>query len=348
MKYKYPLAKPDLSGNELKYLQEVHASGVISHKSKFVELFEQKFAEYIGAKYAVACSSGFTSLILALKAIQIGEGNEVIVPEFTMIATAWAVEYAGAKPVFVDCGDDLNIDIMKIRQKITSKTKAIIPVHVYGRPCNMDEIKKFAWEYNLKIVEDCAEAHGAIYKGQKVGSFGSIGCFSFYGNKIITTGEGGMCVTNNERVYEQLKHYRDMAFSEDHTFIHPKRAFNFRMTGLQAAVGLAQIERIDEFLNKRNDIMGWYDKHLKEYAINRLNGSVLWFYDVLGLDRDKFEANSVETRPFFHPMSQQPMYFNENYRNLNAYRFSQMGFYLPVYTQMTEDDVDRICACLTA
>lgn len=354
---KYPIAKPDLSGNELKYLTEAIETGWISSKGPFIQRLEEKFAEYIGVKYSVACSSGTTALTLALASLGIKRGDEVIVPDFTMIATAWPVNYLGATPVFVDCGNDLNVDVSLIEAAITEKTKAIMPVHIYGRPANMKAITKLAHDYNLFVIEDCAEAHGAIIDGKMVGAWGDMGCFSLFANKIISAGEGGLVTTNDKRLYEQLTHLRSMAFDPEHTFLHKKIAYNFRMTNLQAAVGLAQLERIDEFLDKRRQIQKWYENiidHRDDMLIVRPEGSVLWVFDVLAKDSqekrllmEKFKKNGTETRHFFKPMTVQPMYKNSVRRfSYSAPNYSERGFYLPVYTSLTENDVHDICSVL--
>src|SRR3990167_6845912 len=204
MIYKYPVSQPQLDGNELKYITECLESGWISAKGNFVGRFESAFANYHNALYGISCSSGTTALILALRACNIGKGDEVIVPEFTMIATAWAVTIVGAKPVFVDCGKDLNIDASFIERKITEYTRAIMPAHIYGRVCDMNAINKIAHDYNLYVIEDSCEAHSTPIKGD-------IACFSLFANKIITAGEGGICVTNEKRIAEQIRHLSSMA-----------------------------------------------------------------------------------------------------------------------------------------
>ena len=247
MKYKYSVAKPSLEGNELNYVNDAIKTGWISSQGGYVKRFEEAFAGWNNMNFGVACSSGTSALVLALRSLGIREGDEVIVPEFTMIASAWAVTYIGATPVFVDCKEDLNIDEEKIEEKITKKTKAIMPVHIYGRRCNMEKIMNIAYNYNLFVVEDSAEAHG-------VKPLGDIACFSLFANKIISSGEGGVCLTNSKRLAEQMIHLRSMAFRPGHNFLQKKLAYNFRMTNLQAAVALAQVERIDEFLEKRKKI----------------------------------------------------------------------------------------------
>ncbi|MFI6457886.1 DegT/DnrJ/EryC1/StrS family aminotransferase [Streptosporangium amethystogenes] len=341
MAFEYQVSKPYLAGRELEYLTEAVHSGWISSQGPFVRRFEEEFAQYNGVAYGVACSSGTTALTLALRALGIGPGDEVLVPEFTMVATAWAVTYTGAVPVFVDCADDLNIDVSLIEARITPRTKAIMPVHVYGRRCDMDAIMKLAHEYNLKVVEDSAEAHG-------VRPVGDIACFSLFANKIITAGEGGVCVTNSEQLARQMAHLRSMAFSKEHDFIHKKLAYNFRMTNMQAAVALAQLEQIDEILAIRKRIENHYDS-----GLDGIDGitimpprDVLWMYDIRAERREELREfltdAGIETRPFFQPMSRQPMYFNSDWAALNAARFAADGLYLPTDPGLTESDQDRV------
>ncbi|WP_020659285.1 DegT/DnrJ/EryC1/StrS family aminotransferase [Amycolatopsis benzoatilytica] len=333
----YPVSQPWLEGRELDYVTQTVSDGWLSSQGPFVARFEQAFADYNGIAHGVACSSGTTALTLALRALGIGPGDEVIVPEFTMIASAWAVTYTGATPVFVDCGDDLNIDVTLIEERITSRTKAIMPVHIYGRRCDMDAIMALAHDYNLRVVEDSAEAHG-------VRPVADIACFSLFGNKIITSGEGGICLTADPRLAGQLKHLRGMAFDPGHTFLHKKLGYNFRMTSMQAAVALAQTERIGEILALRRAIEKRYDD-----ALAGIDGitlmparDVLWMYDLRAQRREQLReflaAAGIETRLFFKPMSRQPGYLDPNWPSLNASRFSEDGFYLPTYTGLTEAD----------
>lgn len=340
--YKYPVACPDLSGNEKKYVNEALDANEISSKGSFVGKFEKLFAEKHGAKYGVAVSSGTAALFLSLRALGIGEGDEVIVPDFTMVATAWAVSYTGAKPVFVDCDNDKNIDVFKLQEKITPRTKAIIPVHIYGRKCRMDVINEIARQFNLKVVEDSCEAHGV-----KLDS--SIACFSLFANKIITAGEGGICITNDENLAFQLQHLRAMAFDRNHTFYHPKIGYNFRMTNLQAAVALAQTERLEEILTKRKQIEKWYNDRLNfPGVIPQGERNVLWMYDLMVFDREKLMEslgeNGIETRMFFKPMTTQPMYKQSVSLDNKAVQFAKNGIYLPTYNSLTEEDVDFICS----
>ena len=343
MTFEYQVSRPFVAGRELEYVSEAVSTGWISSQGPFVPRFEQAFAEYNGSAHGVACSSGTAALTLALRALGVGPGDEVIVPEFTMVATAWAVTYTGATPVFVDCGDDLNIDVGKIEAKITPRTRVIMPVHIYGRRCDMDAIMTIAYEYNLRVVEDSAEAHG-------VRPVADIAAFSLFANKIITSGEGGICLTDDPHLAEQMKHLRGMAFSKEHNFLHKKVAYNFRMTNMQAGVALAQTENLDEILARRAKIESYYDAGLAGIeGITRMpQRDVLWMYDLLAARREELReflaAAGIETRLFFKPMSQQPMYLDPVWPTLNAHRFASAGLYLPTYTDLTETDQDNIIA----
>ena len=341
MTFKYQASRPYLTGCELAYVAEAIESGWISAQGPHIRRFEEEFARYNGLNHGVACSSGTAALTIALRALGIGPGDEVIVPEFTMVATAWAVTYVGATPIFIDCGDDLNIDVALIEPKITPRTKAIIPVHVHGRRCDMGTIMRLAFEYNLRVVEDSAEAHGIL-------PVADIACFSLYANKIITAGEGGICVTDDARLAAQMAHLRGMAISNEHSFLHAKLAYNFRMTGLQAGVALAQLEKINEILALRAAIEKRYDAGLHDIdALTPMPPrEVLWMYDVRAERRTELREflsrDGIETRLFFKPMSRQPLYFHPDWASLNASRFAGDGLCLPTYTGLTESDQDYI------
>lgn len=340
------VSNPTLGKNEKKYVEECLQTGWISSQGAFIPKFEELFAKKHKASYGAACSSGTTAITLACRALGLGVGDEVIVPEFTMVASAWAVSLAGATPVFVDCDNNLNIDVNKIEGKITDKTKAILVVHIYGRQCDMERINQIAYEYGLRVIEDSCEAHGVPLTGD-------IACFSLFANKIITSGEGGICVTNDKYFSEQIKHLRGMAFDLNHTFLHKKVGYNFRMTNLQAAVALAQTERLEEILKQRKEIESWYDKGLKKLAERKdvylmPKRNVLWMYDLRVSQNDlaplrKFlEEKGVETRLGFKPMSMQPMYMGF-YEGLFAYKMSRETFYLPTFTHITKKQVQYIC-----
>ncbi|MFF3753627.1 DegT/DnrJ/EryC1/StrS family aminotransferase [Streptomyces sp. NPDC002018] len=341
MSFTHPVSRPWLGGRELDYVTEAVRDGWISSQGPYVRRFEEAFARYNGVAHGVACSSGTTALTLALRALGVGPGDEVIVPEFTMIASAWAVTYTGATPVFVDCGDDLNIDVSLIEERITPRTRVILPVHIYGRRCDMDRIMNIAHDYNLRVVEDSAEAHG-------VRPVADIACFSLFANKIITAGEGGVCLTDDSRLAEQMAHLRAMAFTEDHSFLHKKLAYNFRMTSMQAAVALAQTERLDTILETRREIERRYDEGLRDIdGITPMPPrEVLWMYDLRAERREELRdflaAEGIETRVFFKPMSRQPGYYDADWPALNASRFSEDGFYLPTHTGLTAEDQEFI------
>jgi perosamine synthetase len=338
---RYPVSRPGLDGAELTYVTDAVSAGWISSQGPYVARFEDAFAAWNGVPHAVACSSGTAALTLALRALGVGPGDEVIVPEFTMIASAWAVTYTGATPVFVDCGDDLNIDVTAIEAAITSRTKVVMPVHVYGRRCDMDAVMALAYDYNLRVVEDSAEAHG-------VRPVGDIACFSLFANKIITAGEGGVCLTRDPHLAGQLRHLRAMAFTADHNFLHKKLAYNYRMTAMQGAVALAQVERLDSILATRRDIEKRYDAALRDIPGITLMPprDVLWMYDLLSADRDGLRdflaAEGIETRVFFKPMSRQPGYLDPRWPDLRAHRFSEDGLYLPTYTALGAADQEHI------
>lgn len=318
----------------------------MAQKQKYEEL-EEEYAKYINTKHAVSCNTGTAALHLALKAIGIKKGDEVIVPEFTMAACAFAVSYCGATPVFVDCGDDLLIDVKKIEKKITKRTKAIMPVHIYGRVCDMTEIMKLAHKYKLRVIEDCCEAQGALFKGQMVGSF-DIGVFSFYKNKIVPAEEGGIITTNDKKVAEKAKYLKNMAFGEEHDFLHNDIGFNYRMTEGQAHGALHNLKLVNSIQYKRFQVQGWYEKHITE-KYKMPQRSVVWVYDIKHPKKHRIihllNKKGIAARHGFKPMSQQPPYLGK-YKHLNAYRLSKKVCYLPVTPLMTENEVINICALI--
>jgi perosamine synthetase len=360
---KIPVCSPKIGEKEVEYVTKCIRSTWISSVSKYVEEFEEKFAMYCGCKYGVATNSGTSALHLALATLDIQKGNEVIIPTFTMIATANAVTYTGATPLLVDAElDTWNIDISKIEEKITNNTKAIMPVYTYGHPVDMDPLLKLAEKYGLYVIEDAAEAHGAEYKGKRAGSIGDMGCFSFYANKIITTGEGGMITTNNEELAEKAKWLRAHAFGQHGKhFYHEALGFNYRMSALQAAFGLAQLEHIDEFVSIRRNNAKRYNSLLSE-----LGGkitlppeapwakNVYWMYSILiqsnlGISRDELmrelELNGIETRTFFYPIHVQPIYA-KHYKGDRfpvANELSKKGINLPSGNNLVPDDITYIC-----
>lgn len=364
-KKRIPVSEPVLGGNEEKYVLECVRSSWISSLGKFIPEFEEKFARFCGSKHGVAVMNGTVALQLALAALGIKEGDEVVVPDLTFVATANAVKYLGAKPVLVDAElSTWNIDPEKIAAAITKKTKAIIPVHLYGHPCDMDAIMRIAKKHSLFVIEDAAEAHGAEYKGKKVGSLGDIGCFSFYGNKIITTGEGGMCITNDGKLAERMHFLKDHAMRPEKRYWHPEMGFNFRMTNVQAAIGVAQLEQIEKFIAMKRRNAQLYNSLLQK--INGLTlqpemrwaRSVYWMHSVLvdenefGCSRDelmaKLKARGIDTRPFFYPMHQLPMY-SSGYSDRDfpvAAGLSRRGINLPSSAKLSEDDIRQVCQAM--
>jgi len=361
-----PVCEPFLCGKEREYVLDCIKSNWISSLGKYIGEFEQGFARYCGAKYGVSTTSGTTALHLALVSLGIGKGDEVIVPAFTMIAPAFGVVYTGAKPVLVDCEPDTwNMDVSQIERKITQNTKAILPVHIYGHPCDMDPILEIAQKLDLYVIEDAAEAHGAEYKGRKVGGIGTVGCFSFYANKIITTGEGGMIVTDREWVAERARRLRDQAYSPEKRFLHTDVGFNYRMTNIQAAIGCGQLERISELVERRRKTARLYNELLKEVEGIRLPAqkewakNVYWMYSILiqdkfGISRDELQAklkeSGVDTRAFFIPMHQQPAFGNLGLFEGESYpvseEISKRGMYLPSGSGLTEEEIGQVSTTL--
>ena len=361
---KIPVCEPKLGEKELEYVIECVQSTWISSKGRFIEKFEKEFSKYCGAKYGVATTSGTTALHLALATLGMKRGDEVIIPTFTMIATANAVTYTGAKPVLVD--SELvtwNIDVNKIEEEITNKTKAIMVVHTYGHPVDMDPVLDLARDNGLYIVEDAAEAHGAEYKGKRVGALGDVGCFSFYANKIITTGEGGMIVTNNEELAEKARMLKDMAFEKERRFWHRYLGFNYRMTNLQAAIGVAQMEKLDQFVEVRRRNASLYNSLLKDIEGITLPPeadwakNVYWMYSVLiedsfGRDRNELmkhlSENGIETRTFFNPIHVQPLYC-KRYKGEKyplAEELSRKGINLPSGNTLKKEEIEHIAECI--
>lgn len=352
-----PVADTRLDGNELLYLKQCIESNWISSLGPFVRQFEDQFAQAVGCDFGVACASGTAALHLTLATLGISSGDEVIIPAFTMIAVPNAVSYTGATSVLVDVSPDTwNIDVAQLEAKITSRTKAIIAVHTYGHPAEMDAIVEIARRYNLHVIEDSAEAHGAEYRGRPVGSLGTAATFSFYANKIITTGEGGMVTTSDPKIADTARTLRDHAFSQDRHFWHSYRGFNYRMTNLQAAVGLAQTERLEQLVEHRRANARLYAELLSSIPGLRLaqecseGRNVFWMFGMLvkeefGCSRDELRvwlaSQGIETRTFFIPIHLQPIYL-ERYRN-ESYPVSeslcQRGMYLPSGATLTEVDI---------
>lgn len=350
--------EPLLDGKEKKYLAECIDTGWISSDGPFVKEFEEKFAKFIGVKHAIAVTNGTVAIELALAAIDLQPGDEVILPCHTIISCPMGIIRRGGVPVLVDVDPQTwNLDINQLKDKITPKTKAIMPVHIFGHSCDMDPIMAIAEQYGLYVIEDAAEAHGAEYKGNKCGSLGHLATFSFYANKIITTGEGGMVVTNNDQLADAARYYRNLCFQPQQRFLHQDLGYNFRITNLQAAVGVAQVERIDELLaikirqgqiytNAFQGIEGIRLQHVHPWAKH-----VYWVFALLLEDNvpiDAFElakkllGKGVQTRPFFWPLHEQPVFNKMGLFQNERYPFSEKiarrGLYVPSGMGLKEED----------
>tara|TARA_R110002072_G_scaffold534_2_gene3533 strand:- start:72375 stop:73499 length:1125 start_codon:yes stop_codon:yes gene_type:complete len=360
MKKFYPVNEPLLDGNEKKYLNECIDSNWISSEGPFVKKFQNQMAQLCQRQYAIALSSGTSALELACLALDIKESDEVIIPNLTIISCSNAVVKAGAKPVFVDvCPETLCLDPQQIEAKITTKTKAIMIVHLYGLACDVDPILEIAKKHNLKVIEDAAEAHGLKYKGKPCGSFGDISIFSFYANKLVSCGEGGMALTNDDALFNRINFLKDQAFEKERRFKHNEIGFNMRMTNLQAAVGVAQLERLEEFIQIKQSMAEVYDSYLNnlknvkiaprstEYCQN-----IYWIYGLI-LDtpelalkaQEQLREKGIGTRPFFYPLHQQPLY-KEIIDHAESFPISEhaghCGFYIPSGLNLKEQDWNYI------
>lgn len=356
MNIKICVYKPSLTGNEKKYVNECIDTNWISSKGKFVPLFEQHFAKYTGIKYATGVCNGTVALHLALLALGVGPEDEVIVPTLTYIASVNAIRYTGATPVFVDSLEDSwQMDPEDIKKKISNRTRAIMVVHLYGHPCDMDKIISIAKKNSLFIIEDCAEAFGSLYKGKHVGSFGDISTYSFYGNKTITTGEGGMVVTNDETLYERVLHFKGQGLAKYREYWHDVVGYNYRMTNICAAIGLAQLEQADKFIEKKRKIAEWYKSGLKGLPItfHPEVGDVRHSYWMCSIlveypeQRDKLREfllqAGIETRPVFYPVHTMPMYSTKYEKHPIAESIGWRGINLPSWPGLTKEQVEFIC-----
>lgn len=357
-----PIVSPNMSGNELSYLVDAFLSTWISSSGHYIGKFETDFSRYCGCSHGVATSSGTTALHLALLACGIKEGDEVIVPDLTFAATINCVLYAKATPVLVDVErDSWCIDPVEIEKAITPRTRAIIPVHLYGQPCDMEKIMAIAKRHNLIVIEDCAQAHGSEFGGKRVGGFGDVGCFSFFGNKVITTGEGGMCVTNSKELYEKMQVFRDHGMSRSKKYWHEVIGFNYRMTNLQAAIGVAQLERIDAILRDRERVERMYRKGLGELEFIELQRDdlknrkkITWLVSVL-LNNDKrdiyvsrLKEKAIDARSFFYPLSHMEIYKKYTYSNKVSTEIASKGINLPTGVDLDESRIEEICRCFTS
>jgi perosamine synthetase len=361
-----PVNEPLLNEQALTYVNDCLRTGWISSEGRFIREFENKWAAYCNADYGVAVSSGTAALEIAVACLELKPGDEVIIPSFTIISCALAVVMAGAKPVLVDSDPQTwCMNVGQVESKITPRTRAIMPVHIYGHPVDMDPLLELARAHNLFIIEDAAEAHGAEYKGRKVGGIGDLSCFSFYANKIITTGEGGMVLTNRAEHAQRLRSLRNLCFREDRRFYHTELGHNYRLTNLQAAVGLSQAECIEEHLQRKRRMGRTYNELLKDLPqITRpveksWAKNVYWMYGIVLSDEMDYDAvelarrlknEGVDTRPFFLGMHQQPvfqqrgMFLDEHYPV--AEYIARKGLYLPSGLTITENQIEAVCAAV--
>lgn len=350
-----PVYRPLIGEAEKQYVLDAIDSTWISSKGKYIDEFERGFSEFLGVRNGVATCNGTASIHLPLAALGIGPGDEVIVPTLTYVASVNAITYTGATPVFVDSNAEYwNLDPELIEAKITPRTKAIMVVHLYGHPADMDPIMALADSHGIAVIEDAAEAHGAEYGGRKVGGIGLAGSFSFFGNKVITTGEGGMVVTNDDEFAEKCRHRRGQGVSPTRTYWHDVVGYNYRMTNVAAALGVAQLERIDEVISAKRRIANRYRE-----ALSGIEGvlfqpemswakSIFWMVSIL-VDPGKRDGlmsflaeNGVETRPFFHPAHTLPMYETAE-RFPVAERLGASGINLPSFSQLTDAQIDTVC-----
>jgi len=357
-----PVNQPLFISDEEKYLAECIKTSWISSEGPFVKEFEKNFSFYVGKEYGVAVSSGTAALEIAIGTIRLKRGDEVIMPSFTIMSCASAVTAYGGIPVFVDAEPETwNMDVNKIEEKITNRTKAIMPVHIYGHPCDMDVILDIARRHNLLVIEDAAEVHGGEYKGKKCGSFGDISCFSFYANKIITTGEGGMLLTNNKEYAERAKKLRNLCF-EKKRFRHEELGKNYRLTNLQAAIGVAQLKNIDKLIEIKINNAKKYTEGLSSVKGLQLPQektwakNVYWMYGIVldestGYDADSFAKRlaeeGIDSRPFFYPLHDQPALRKLGIKPQHdcpvSERIAKQGLYLPSGLGLKNDEINVVC-----
>lgn len=349
-----PVYQPSLMGNEKKYVNECLDSSWISSKGQFIVKFESQFSEYTGSRYATSVSNGTVAIHLALLALGIGDGDEVIVPTLTYIASVNAISYTGAKPVFVDSvAGTWQMDPSDVVRKITDKTRAIMAVHLYGHPCEMDKLCQIAKKHGLFLIEDCAEAFGSRYNGTHVGTFGDIATYSFFGNKTISTGEGGMVVTNDETLFDRSTHFKGQGLAKHRQYWHDVIGYNYRMTNICAAIGLAQLEQAEKFIERKREIASLYKKYLNcPVELHKENQNVFhsfWMCSILVPDasmrdnlRDVLEEQGIETRPLFYPVHTMPMYSTKFQRHPIAEDLGWRGINLPSWPGLKNESIEEI------
>jgi len=364
-----PVSGPWITQKEIDYVTDAVTNAWYGNANTYHERFEKAFAEYLGVRFAIALPSCTSAIHLSLLAFNIGMGDEVIVPDITWIASSAPMSYVSATPVFADIDPQTwCLSTESFKECITSKTKAVIPVDLYGNMPDMDAIRNIANQYNIVIIEDAAQAIGSEYKGKKTGSFGNTGVFSFHGSKTLTTGEGGMLVTDQDDIYKQVLFLRDHGRKPgDKMFWNTEVAYKYKMSSMQAALGLAQLERIDELINHKRQIFGWYDTELSEIQGITINyeapetKNTYWMVTVIiderfGMEKEKIislmSEKNIDCRPFFYPLSSLPAYIDTEQvkraqqRNKNSYKLSPYGINLPCGMSMTQDKVRCVCNCL--
>ncbi len=355
--FKYPVYQPSLAGNERKYVLECIDSTWISSKGRFIAEFENAFASFIGVPHAASVCNGTVALHVALLALGIGPGDEVIVPSLTYVASVNAVTYTGATPVFADVRPDTwQLDPAAVERLIGPRTRAIMAVHLFGHPCDMDRLAMLAERNDLYLVEDCAEALGSRYKGMHVGGFGHIATFSFFGNKTITTGEGGMVVSMSKALIERAIHLKGQGLAKDREYWHDIVGYNYRMTNICAAIGLAQLERAAELIERKRNVAAWYREFLADVPLFPQGeyGDVVhsyWMVSALVAKaalrdplRAFLSAKGIETRPFFYPVHAMPMY-GQGLGTLPVTEdLSPRGITLPSGPELRRENVAEICA----
>lgn len=348
-----------LGGNERAYVLDCLESGWISGSGKYVEMLEEQFASFCGASHAVAVANGTAALHVALLSLGVGPGDEVIVPDLTFIATANAVTYCGARPVFCDVdAATWTMSVEDAARKITDRTSGVIPVHLYGHPADMGAIAELAKARGLFVLEDAAEAHGAEYRGRRVGALGDAATFSFYGNKIITTGEGGIVTTNDAALARRARLLRGQGMDPERRYWFPIIGYNYRLTNVQAAIGLAQFERIDWLIERRREVAGLYAEALRGLPLSTpveesWAKNVYWLYSVVvaeGIDRDllmrRLLDEGIETRPFFYPLHSMPPYRAGDQSFPVTERLAARGLSLPSSASLSGEDIDRVAGAL--
>lgn len=363
-----PVSEPLIGDNVLPLVRECVETGWISSEGRFIPEFERKWAEFCGVEYGVAVSNGTTALQVAVAALKLEPGSEIIMPAYTIISCAIAIIEAGCVPVLVDCEPDtwcMNLD--EVEAKITARTRAVMPVHMFGHPVDMRRLMQLAAKHRLFVVEDAAESHGAEVEGRRVGGIGNMGCFSFYANKIITTGEGGMVVTNDREFADRLRSLRNLGFRKDRRFLHTEIGHNYRLTNLQAAVGVAQVERVADHVEQKRWMAARYREGLA--GLNQIAlpvernwaKNVYWMYGLVLADDVPFDAiefarrlrnRGIDTRPFFLGMHEQPVFHDRGLfkgeKHPVSERLARRGLYVPSGLRLTQSQIDRVCDSVRA